>query len=128
LRSVDRSHGGRSHGGRSYGGRSHAGRSHVDALLGMALQIPAGLVSLAGEERIDAGLRLGRVEDEFRLAAFLRYRVVAGDSDLSVGLAIGGDPVAEHGVVDRVGQGRHDQRGREPNHDHSLQPMFDSGA
>lgn len=78
------------------------------------------------EKRIDAGLRFGRMEDELGLAAFLRYCVIAGDGDLCEGLAIGGDPVAELGVVARIGQRRHAQNGREPGQSQSLQPMFDS--
>jgi hypothetical protein len=108
--------------------RSYVDRLHVDALFGMPLQIPARHVSLARKQRVDAGLRLGRIKDELGLAALLRHRVVTGDGDLSKGLAIGGDPVAEHGVVHSVGQPRQTQRGREPNQDHSLQPTFDSSS
>jgi len=94
----------------------------------VALQIPAGRVAVAGKQRVDAGLRLRRIEDELGLAAFLGHRVVTHDRDLAEGLAIGGDPVAEHGEVDGVGQRREDQGGCEPNQDHSLQPTFDSST
>jgi hypothetical protein len=94
----------------------------------MPLQIPARGIPLAGKQRVDAGLRLGRIEDEFGLAAFLRYRVVTADRDLSVGLAIRSDPVAEHSKVDRVCQSRQAHCRREPNHDHSQQPTFEFGA
>ncbi len=72
----------------------------------MPPQIPARHISLTGKQRVDAGLRLRRIEDELGLAAFLWYRVVAGDRELAEGLAIGSDPVAEYGVVDGVGQRR----------------------
>ena len=62
----------------------------VGALLGVTLQIPAGDVSCAGEQSVDAGLQLRRIEEEFRLAILLRYRVVASHCDLSEGLAVGG--------------------------------------
>lgn len=102
--------------------------SHIDALLSMALQIPARRVSLARKQRVDAGLRLRRIEDEFSLAAFLRYRIVAADGDLSVGLPIRGDPVAEYRVVHSISQRRQAQCGREPNQDHSQQQTLEFGT
>jgi len=78
--------------------------SDVGTLLGVALQIPAGDESGAGEQRVDTGLRLRRIEDELGPAIFLGYRVVAGDGDLSEGLAVGGYTVAENSVVRGVGK------------------------
>ena len=98
--------------------------SHVDAFLGMPRQIPAGHVSLARKQRVDAGPRLGRMKDELSLPAFLRYRVVAVHRDLSVGLAIRRDPVAEHSEVHGIGQRGETKSGGEPNHDHLQQPTF----
>jgi hypothetical protein len=98
----------------------------VGALLGVTLQIPAGDVSCAREQRVDAGLQLRRIEEEFRLAILLRHRVVAGDRDLAEGLAIRGDAVAEDSVVNGVGEQGQAQRGREADHDDSLQEMFDT--
>src|SRR6202034_2826381 len=73
----------------------------------------------------DAGLQLRRVKDELGSSAFLRYRVVAGDGELSEGLAIRGDPVPERGVVDCVGQSCQGENGNGSTEDHALQPMVD---
>ncbi len=80
------------------------------------------------EQRVDAGLRRRRMEDELGFAAFLRYGVVAGDRDLRVGLAIRGDTVAEESVVDCISQRRESQGGCNSNDDHALQPTFDSST
>jgi hypothetical protein len=103
-------------------------RSDIGALLGMAPQIPAGRVSGAGKQRADAGLRLGRTEDELGLAIFLEHRVVARDRDLPEGLAIRRYAIAEHSVIHDVGKRGHGQRGGEPDDDESLQEMLDSGS
>jgi hypothetical protein len=100
----------------------------VGALLRMSLQIPAGHVSRAWKQRIDAGLHFRRIEDELGLATLLLHRVVARDRDLSEGLAIRGDPIAEHCIVHRVCQRRQAQGGGESNYDQSLQPMSNPGA
>ena|SRR5437879_8015146 len=80
--------------------------SNVRALLAMPLQIPAWHIASAGKQRVDAGLDLWRIEDELRFAILLRHGVVAGNRDLSVGLAIRGEAVAEHSIVHGVGQER----------------------
>jgi len=58
-----------------------------------------------GEKRVDAGLHLGRIENEFSLAVFLLDRVVVRDRDLSEGLATR-DAITKHSVVNRVSQPR----------------------
>jgi len=40
-----------------------------------------------GEKRVDASLRLGRIEEKFSLPVFLLDRIVVSDRDLSEGLA-----------------------------------------
>jgi len=72
----------------------------------MPLQIPAGRVSSVREKRIDAGLRLGRIEKEFSLAVFLLDRIVASNCDLSEGLAATSNAITKHRVVNRVGHPR----------------------
>ena len=57
-----------------------------------------------GKQRVDAGLRFGRIEDEFGLAAFLQDCVVARDRDLPERLAIRGDAIPEHTIVNSVGK------------------------
>jgi hypothetical protein len=91
----------------------------------MPLQIPAGRVSGTREQRIGADPQFRRIEDELGLATFLLHRVIAGDHDLSERLMIGGNAVAEHGVVDPVCQGRQGDCGRESDHDCSFQQMLD---
>jgi hypothetical protein len=76
----------------------------ICALFGVALEVPAGLISGAGKQGIGAGLRLRWIEDEFCFPVFLGYGVVGGDGDLSKGLAVGGEAVAEDDVVDNVGE------------------------
>ncbi len=94
----------------------------------MPLEIPAGQISCAWKQRVDAGLRLRGIKEKFCLAILLRDRVIAGDRDLSVGTAIRGDAIAEHAVVHNVCQDRETERGRKANYDHALQNMFESGS
>jgi len=77
---------------------------------------------------MDAGLRLWRTEDELGFAAFLGDGVVAGDGDLSVGLAIRTHAVAEQSVVDGIGGRCHGHRRSEPHRNQSLEEMLDSGS
>lgn len=102
--------------------------SDVDSLLGVALQVPAGLISCAGEQCVGAGLQLGGIEEEFRLAILLRYGVVGGDGELPEGLAVGSEAVAEDSVVDSVDEQGQSQQGREANQDHALRKMLESGS
>jgi len=92
----------------------------VGALLSVALQVPAGLISCVREERVGAGLRLGGIEEEFRLAVLLGDGVVGGDRDLSERSAVGDEAVAEDGVVDGVGEQGNSQQGREGDEENSL--------
>src|SRR5580658_27083 len=94
--------------------------SDVGTLLAMPLQIPAGRISFTGEQRVSTGLHLRRIEDELRLAAFLRYGVVGGDRDLSKRLAVGRDAIAEHSVVCAVGERHQACRRRQSNDDQPL--------
>jgi len=72
----------------------------------MPLEIPARRVSSVGEKRIDAGLHLRRIEEEFSLAVFLLDCVVMGDCDLSESLAAAGQTIMKHRVVSGVGHPR----------------------
>ncbi len=78
--------------------------SDIGALFGVALEVPAGRESRAGEEGVGAGLLFGRIEEEFSLAVFLCNGIVGGDGDLREGLAVGGNAVAEDGVIENVYQ------------------------
>lgn len=102
--------------------------SNVDALLGVPLQIPAGSVSGVGKQRVDAGSRLWWLEDELGLATFLQDRIVGHHGELSVGLAVRRDAMAEHNVIDGVGEAYHAQHGGDPNGNDSLQKMLDPGS
>jgi hypothetical protein len=82
----------------------------IGTLLGMPLQIPAGNITGAREERVDASLRLRWVEQEYDLAAFLLHGIVAGDGDLSKAF-INGYAITENSVIQGVGgQQEHGQR------------------
>jgi len=70
----------------------------------MALQIPAGYESIVGKERVNAGLRFRRIEEEFSLAVFLLHGVVTVHRELPKRLAVGGDTIAEDGEVNGVGE------------------------
>ena len=59
-----------------------------------------------GEKRVDAGLCLGLIEEEFSLAVFLLHRVVVSDCDLCEGLAATGDTITKYNVVNAVSQPR----------------------
>ena len=70
----------------------------------MASQIPAGYESIVGKERVNAGLRFRRIEEEFSLAVFLLHSVVTVHCELPVRLAVGGETIAEDDGVDSVGE------------------------
>ena len=91
--------------------------SDVGARLGMPLQIPAGHVSRVREQRVDAGLRLRRVENELGLAVFLQHRVIAGNCNLSERLAVRGHAIAEDRVINRIGGQRQPCGTRDSNKD-----------
>jgi len=59
-----------------------------------------------GKKRVDAGLLLGRIEEEFSLAVFLLDCVVVRDCNLSEGLSAARDAITKHSVVSRVSQTR----------------------
>lgn len=104
-----------------------AGYLNVRALFGVALQIPARDKSILRKQSVGAGLRLGRIENELSLAAFLPHRVIAGNYDLSEGLATTGDAIAEYEVIGGIGQQSHKQEGGEPDEEDSRQKTLNSG-
>ncbi len=59
-----------------------------------------------GEKRVDAGLRLRRIENKLSLAVFLLDGVVVRDCDLSEGLAVTGNAITKQSVVSAVNQTR----------------------
>lgn len=69
---------------------------------------------------MDAGLRHRWIEDELSLAAFLLHSIVAVHGELSEGLAIGRDAIAEHNVVDGVRDRRDGERRQQSDNDQSL--------
>ena len=101
-------------------------RSDVDALIAMPPEVPARDVAGMGKQRVRAGLNFGRIEEEFGFAVFLRDRVVAGDGDLSEGLAVGGEAIAEDGVVQGVGKQGQTHSRAERDDEPSLEKMFDT--
>jgi hypothetical protein len=78
-----------------------------------------------GKQRVDAGLRLGRIEDEFGLAIFLLYCVVAVYCDLAERLAFGHDAIAEGNVVRSVADQCDAANNKECGQDQALEKMFD---
>lgn len=78
--------------------------SDVCALLGVPLQVPAGLISSLGKQRMDTGARLRQLEDELGLATFLQHRIVGHHGDLAEGLAARCHAIAENSVVHGVGK------------------------
>jgi hypothetical protein len=75
---------------------------------------------------VDAGLRLRRIKDKFRLPAFLGYCVVAVNRELSKRLPIRRDAITEHDGIHRVSDRRDGQRRQESNDNRTLQEMFNS--
>ncbi len=75
---------------------------------------------------MDAGLRLGRIENEFSLAALLLHRVVAGNRHLSERLVIRSDAVAENEKVQHVCQRRRRKHRRRPDNDQSFEEILDA--
>jgi len=62
---------------------------------------------------VNALLCFRRIENELRLAAFLRDRVIALDGHLPEGIAIRRHAIAERDVIDRVDGGEGCDCGRE---------------
>lgn len=65
-----------------------------------------------GEQRVDATLRLGWIEDELRLPAFLGDCVVVIHGDGSVGVPVGRDAQAKDQKVDNEGKCRCSDKGQ----------------
>ena len=92
----------------------------------MALQIPAGYESIVGKERVNAGLRFRRIEEEFSLAVFLLHSVVTVHCELPKRLAVGGDTIAEDDGVNGVGECGQEYYRRDRNRKRSLHKMLDA--
>jgi len=69
---------------------------------------------------VNAGLRLGRIEQKFGPAVFLLHGIIGGDGDLVEGLAIRRHPIAEHGIVHRVSDEGQGEQGQERKSDEAL--------
>ena len=76
----------------------------VRLLHGVSAEIPAGRVASVREEAVHAGLRRGRIEDQFALAIFVENGVVMLDGHAAKGLSVGGDAIAKDGIVGGVGE------------------------
>ena len=61
----------------------------------MPAQIPARQHAGVGKESANTSFRCWRIEDELRLAIFLRYRIVAGDHNRTVWIPIRSKAQAE---------------------------------
>ena len=81
-----------------------------------------------GEQRVDAGLLLRRVENKFSLSILLLYRVVAGNLHLSERLAIRCDAISEQRIIHGIYNYRDAQPSGQSGNRQSLQKMLDSDS
>ena len=100
--------------------------SHVDSWLGVALEVPAGHISGAGEKRVNAGLRCRRIENKLGLAILLGYGVVARDGDLPERLPIRGNAKAEDAIIGGIGDCCRRQQRRESDSKRSQHEALDA--
>jgi hypothetical protein len=70
----------------------------------VATEIPAGSVASVREEAVHAGLRSGRIEDQFALSVFVENGVVVLDRHASKGLTVGRYTIAENCIVGGVSE------------------------
>jgi hypothetical protein len=74
------------------------------------------------EEVVHAGLRRGRIEDQFTLAIFMEYSVVVLDAYRAKGLFVGGDAIAKDGIVGGVGESQKNDGHKERAQRNAPQP------
>lgn len=89
--------------------RFWASRLNIRPLVRMLAQIPTGLHAGVGENRVDAGFVLGRVEDHTCLPVFLENGVVVIHRDAAVGVAVRRRTNTEHDEVDAEREKSHSQ-------------------
>jgi hypothetical protein len=83
----------------------------------MLRQIPARKHSRVREERMNARLRLRRVENQLGLAALLRHRVIVIHGDRAIRAPLRCDPYLKHEVVETKRQpGGRNQPDERPQH------------
>src|SRR5579862_2765189 len=89
----------------------------------MAAEIPARLVSTMRKERMDAGIRLRRVEDELCLTVLLQNGVIVIHGDRSVRVSVGCSPYAENDEVEAKGDGGEGNDRQQRPQEHVSQPV-----
>ncbi len=70
----------------------------------MPAEIPARLHAGMREQRIDATLGCGRIEDELSFPVFLGYGVITADHYRAIRIAVGGNAKAKQAEIDHKRQ------------------------
>ncbi|MGA7219061.1 MAG: hypothetical protein WBX38_12130 [Candidatus Sulfotelmatobacter sp.] len=71
---------------------------------------------------------MGRIEDQLRLATFLRDGVIAVNHELAERMLVCGKAIAEDEVVYCVSDGSNAEDGCESDHYYSFEDVFESGS
>ena len=71
-------------------------------------------------------MQRGRIEDEFGFSVFLWDGVIAVDSQLLIRFSIGGDAVAENGVVNEIDEEGEADCGRQYDDEYALDDVLDA--
>ena len=79
------------------------------------------------EQCVDAGFRLGRIEDELSFPVLLQYGVVMVDDHGSVGVAVQGHANVEDGEIHAKRQYRCGQNAQKCGSESSPQPLPEIG-
>ena len=124
----------RRHDSRRDGGATVRGKPERDAtsdigsLVGMAAEIPARRGVGVRKQGVDAGFRLGRIEDELGFPVLLQDSVVMVDDHGSVGVAVQGQANVEDGEIHAKRQYRCRQNAQKRGSETTSQPLSEIGS
>ena len=113
--------------GRHDSRRDGGARSDIGSLVGMTAQIPARWGAGVGEQSVDAGFGLGRIEDELSFPILLQDSVVMVHDDGTVGVAIEGQANVEEGEIHAKREYRCGQNAHKRGSENSPQPLPEIG-
>ena len=93
----------------------------------MTAQIPARRGAGVGEQSVDAGFGLGRIEDELSFPILLQDSVVMVHDDGTVGVPVPGQANAENGEIHAKREYRCGQNAQKRGSENSQQPLPEIG-
>jgi len=109
--------------GRHDSSRDGGSRSDIGSLVGMTAQVPARRGAGVGEQSVDAGFGLGRIEDELSFPILLQDSVVMVHDDGTVPVAVQCQTNVEDGEIHAKREYCCGQNAQKRGSENSLQPL-----